>query len=168
MGIVDIEDLLPSGSDGSREVLMVLPSDVELVPIIEAVTSHISRDLKLGAEASMQISLAVIEGAMNAIKHGNKYDLAKRAYFKIRIDADRLTLIIKDEGEGFDPRKVADPLEDEGLLRDHGRGLLMIRAYVDEAYHNADGTQLTMVKYLHSGQPGTDSEEDQKGEVLEL
>ena len=74
-------------------------------------------------------------------------------------------MILQDEGDGFAPDEVANPLEGEHLLRDHGRGLLMIRAYVDEAYHSEGGTRLTMVKYLNNDGGSAASDE---GDSIEL
>lgn len=116
--------------------------------VLDAVCSQVCRDLKFDGDATEQIGVAVIEAGMNAVKHGNKFDLNKRARIWFIIDSEKLVIRICDEGEGFDPDAVADPLTGDNLFRDHGRGILMIRAYMDDAWYEKRGTELTMVKML--------------------
>ena len=129
-----------------RELILVMPSDIDYVPVLEAVTGKVARDLNFDEDSVELIGVALIEGAMNAIKHGNKYDLTKRVYVTLRIDPVQLLITIKDEGEGFDPGAVANPFEGDNLFRDSGRGILMMNAYMDEVSHNEDGTELTIRK----------------------
>ncbi|GIX06810.1 MAG: hypothetical protein KatS3mg115_1213 [Candidatus Poribacteria bacterium] len=138
----------PGSDDYYREVEFTIPSDIEFVPMVEAALTRLCHDLKFSDEETAQIAVSVIEGVMNAIKHGNKYDLKKPVRVRLSVDKDQLTISIKDEGEGFQPEEVANPLEGENLFRDHGRGILMMRAYMDEVYHSEKGTRLTMSKKL--------------------
>jgi serine/threonine-protein kinase RsbW len=138
--------VVPGPTGEAREVLLDLPSDPALMSVLDAVVSQVASDLKFDRDTVEQISVAVIEAGMNAMKHGNKFDPAKRAHFTFRVEPTRLTITVRDEGQGFDPDRVADPLRDENILRDTGRGILMIRAYMDDVYYSANGTLLTMVK----------------------
>lgn len=139
-----------NSENGAREVVLEFPSDITLVPILEAVVSRIASDLRFDKDTVEQIAISVIEAGMNAIKHGNKYDVKKTVHCHFRIDPETYTIIIRDEGPGFDPNRIADPLSEQGLLKDSGRGLFMIRAYMDDVYYNENGTQITMMKKLPS------------------
>jgi len=142
---------LSAQSDGQngedvRELVIVMPSDIEYVPVLEAAVARVARRLNFDDDTVELLGVALVEGAMNAIKHGNKYDLTKRVHLTVTIDAAQLTIKIRDEGEGFDPSAVANPFEGDNLFRDSGRGILMMNAYMDEVSHNSDGTELTIRK----------------------
>lgn len=92
------------------------------------------------------IKLALEEGLVNAIKHGNRYDANKRVHVVSRIDENEAVFVITDEGEGFCPDKVPDPTADENLERPCGRGLMLIRAFMDEVEYNPIGNQVRLVK----------------------
>jgi len=95
--------------------------------------------------------MAVRESMVNAVVHGNRYNARKKVHVSITKAPDRLTIIIADEGDGFDLTSIPDPLADENLLRQSGRGLLLMRAFVDEFQvrrGEPSGTEVRMVKYL--------------------
>jgi len=121
---------------------------MSLMSVLDAVVSQICRDLKFDSDTTEQIGVAVIEAGMNAVKHGNKFDINKRARIWFVLDDEKLSIRVEDEGEGFDPNAVDNPLEGENLFRDHGRGILMIRAYMDDVQWENKGTVLTMTKVL--------------------
>ncbi|MEO2004015.1 MAG: ATP-binding protein [Candidatus Poribacteria bacterium] len=129
-----------------RELTIVMPSDIEYVPVLEAAVTRVARDLNFDDETVELMGVALVEGAMNAIKHGNKYDLTKRVHLTVTIDAAQLTIKIRDEGAGCVPSEGANPFEGDNLFRDSGRGILMMNAYMDEVSHNSDGTELTIRK----------------------
>ena len=97
-----------------------------------------------------KIGIAVRECMVNAVVHGNRYNARKKVRVKVSRTADRLAIAIADEGEGFDPAAVADPLANENLLRFSGRGLMLMRAFMDEfevCLREPKGTEVRMVKY---------------------
>lgn len=100
-----------------------------------------------GKEDIFSIHLAVEEAFVNAVKHGNKMDLDKKIEFCYRIDDDKVEISIKDEGTGFDPNQVPDPRCGNNLFKPSGRGLFLIRSYMDEVEYNKKGTCLKIVKY---------------------
>ena len=88
---------------------------------------------------------------MNAVVHGNRYNARKKVHLKVSRAPDKLTIVIADEGEGFEVDSIPDPLASENLLRQSGRGLLLIRAFVDEfelRQRQPRGTEVRLVKYL--------------------
>src|SRR6187399_434211 len=90
------------------------------------------------------IRLALEEALVNAIKHGNQLDRAKKIRVAYRMLADRFEVQVTDEGRGFDPAEVPDPTEAENLERPCGRGLLLMRHYMTEVRYNSRGNTVTL------------------------
>jgi serine/threonine-protein kinase RsbW len=101
-----------------------------------------------------RISMAVREATVNAVLHGNHYDPAKRVTVSFEATPGALTVAVRDEGSGLDPASVPDPLAPENLLKQSGRGIFLIRAFMDEIHFRplSPGTEITMVKFVR----GTD------------
>lgn len=93
------------------------------------------------------VRLALEEALINAIKHGNKFDPHKSITVAAAVDPDRITITVADAGEGFDPDSVPDPTADENLEKPNGRGIMLMRAYMDEVEFNERGNQVRMVKH---------------------
>ena len=97
------------------------------------------------------IGMAVRECAVNAVVHGNRYNKNKKVHLGVERAAGRIEVVIGDEGEGFDVRSLPDPLAPENLLKQSGRGLLLIRAFMDEFDMHprpGGGTEVRLVKNL--------------------
>ena len=136
------------GQKTTEQVIRLdIPSSMRLVYLLDAIISEILREMGFDAETSEQVNLAVIEAGTNAIKHGNKEDANKRASFEFIINQDRLTVVIQDEGIGFERETVADPLDPVNLLKSNGRGIFLMEACMDKVTYEASGTIVTMVKY---------------------
>jgi serine/threonine-protein kinase RsbW len=110
---------------------------------------------KLGLDDDDQnnVGMAVRECMVNAVVHGNRYSSNKPVHFEIETSRESLTITVGDEGEGFDFRSLPDPLAPENLLRQSGRGLLIVRAFMDEVdVHErpGGGTEVRMVKHLRT------------------
>lgn len=98
-----------------------------------------------------QIGMAVRECAVNAVVHGNRYNKNKKIHLEISRSPDGLTVVIGDEGDGFDMNSLPDPLAPENLLRQSGRGLLLIRTFMDDFDLHprpGGGTEVRLVKHL--------------------
>lgn len=96
--------------------------------------------------AAFAIRLAVEEGMNNALKHGTRMDPAKSVEVELDIDPRRAVVTVTDGGDGFDPNCVPDPTNDENLRKPRGRGLMLMKAYMDEMRFNDRGNQVTMMK----------------------
>jgi serine/threonine-protein kinase RsbW len=96
--------------------------------------------------AKFAIKLALEEALNNAIKHGNGFDAAKPIEVQFDVDARRVLITITDKGQGFDPDLVPDPTLDENLEKPCGRGIMLMRAYMDEIRFNEKGNQVHMIK----------------------
>lgn len=92
------------------------------------------------------IRLALEEAMINAIKHGNKHDPAKVVSVEASVSGDALEVIIHDQGAGFDRASVPDPLAEENLEKNSGRGILLIESYMDSAEWTDEGRRLRMLK----------------------
>ncbi len=93
------------------------------------------------------IRMAVEEAVMNAIKHGNAEDLSKKVMVHLRIEPDRFYAKITDEGGGFCPDDVPDPTDDANLEKTSGRGVMLIKSFVDECRYNKCGNSVELVKH---------------------
>ncbi|MCW8818324.1 MAG: ATP-binding protein, partial [Ignavibacteriaceae bacterium] len=80
--------------------------------------------------------LAVTEATTNAIIHANKCDLSKLVTIHAHIEDSRLIVKVKDEGKGFDPSTIPNPTEPENLLKDSGRGVFLMKVYMDKVEYN--------------------------------
>lgn len=92
------------------------------------------------------IKLAVEEALVNAIKHGNRMDPARRVRVAYRVSTQRFDILIADEGPGFDPADVPDPTAAENLERPSGRGLMLMRHYMTEVIFDEPGNAVRMWK----------------------
>ena|SRR5687767_4441835 len=96
-----------------------------------------------------RIGMAVREAMVNAVVHGNRYNANKKVKFTATVEMDKLIVTIQDQGSGFDSNILPDPLAEENLLRQSGRGLLLIQAFVDEFQMGpgeGGGTEVRLVK----------------------
>lgn len=109
-----------------------------------------AKDIGFPEDDLHEIGMAVREAMVNAVVHGNRYNFHKKVHLTVGKEPDRLSIQITDEGEGFSKETLPDPLADENLLRQSGRGLLLMQAFVDEFQMDRVpplGTQVRMVKY---------------------
>ena len=93
------------------------------------------------------VHLALEEAFVNAVKHGNKMDPDKEIKIDYSMDLDKVEISMTDEGDGFDPEAVPDPRCGENLYKTDGRGLLLIRSYMDVVEFNKRGNSVHMVRY---------------------
>jgi len=129
----------------------VLDSTLESADAAEKLVLEAATAMGFDEEQQYQIGLAVHEAVVNAVLHGNCYSDQKKVRLSVSTAPDRLTILVADEGRGFDPAQVPDPLEPEKLMSRSGRGILLIRAFVDEfeiRQREPNGTEFRLVKYL--------------------
>lgn len=126
-------------------------SDPELLPEIESYVMRTIKDVEIPPEKINDLTLAVAETAANSIEHGNKFDISKKVLVTIRIDKDKVTLIFKDEGKGFKPDEVPDPTAPENILKDHGRGIHIMRSFLDDVKFNFTPYGTEVILTVHYG-----------------
>jgi serine/threonine-protein kinase RsbW len=123
---------------------------MESVGEVEAAADKLAAEAGLDEDERFHVTMAVREAAVNAVLHGNEYDPAREIAVGLENTGKALVITIADEGKGFIPELVPDPLAEENLLRGTGRGIFLIRSLMDEVHFRQlhPGTELTLVKHL--------------------
>ncbi len=132
-------------------------SSLSMLDFVQMVSDHIARTVGLDADSIHWVNLAVRESVINAIKHGNCHDERKRVHIEFTALHDEtgpgLAVCVRDEGCGFDPAALADPLAPENILKATGRGIFLMRSFMDEMSINRlqqGGMEVRMVKRVQS------------------
>jgi serine/threonine-protein kinase RsbW len=131
----------------------LLESTLESVDNAEELAVKMAEKAGVDEDDLMKIGMAVRESMVNAVVHGNRYNANKKVRFSIATEAERFTIQISDQGEGFDFEAVPDPLAPENLMRTSGRGIFLMRSFMDDfqmRHLESGGTEVTLVKNLVS------------------
>lgn len=134
-----------------RHLHLALDSNLEGVDAAESLVAQIAGESGFQADDIGQIGMAVRETVVNAVTHGNGYSKDKKVFFSVAVDSGRLRITVRDQGEGFNPGDVPDPTAGDNILRTSGRGLLLMRAFMDDVIVRsgaAGGTEVVLVKSL--------------------
>jgi serine/threonine-protein kinase RsbW len=128
---------------------LTLPSTLSTVEVVEAKATEYAQKAGFDEDTGSQIAMVSREAAVNAVLHGNKKDPAKQVRATFELTSEDLTIKVADEGEGFDPSTIPDPLSPEGLLKPSGRGVFLMRAIMDEVNFRqlSPGAEITLVKH---------------------
>jgi serine/threonine-protein kinase RsbW len=136
--------------EGQKELLnRDFDSTLDSVDIAEAAIFSAGEQEGFDEDDLHKIGMAVRECMVNAVVHGNRYNVNKHVHVAVTAGSNSLTVKISDEGEGFEPSDVPDPLAEENLLRHSGRGVFLIRAFMDDVHFrklSPFGTEVTLVK----------------------
>ena len=133
-----------------KRVDMMLESALESVDRAEETALRFAGEAGFSEEDQQKVGMAVRESVINAVLHGNHYDPGKKAGLRLEVDQGRLVITITDQGDGFELDQVADPLAQENLLSQSGRGIFLIRAFMDELHIRRlqpQGMEVRMIKY---------------------
>lgn len=125
---------------------MVIPSKLTELPRVQQAVLDAARLLGFGKEAIFAIRLALDEAVSNAIVHGNKSDPAKEVIIEFGNDGDDFRMDVTDQGCGFCPENLPDPTHEENLTSPHGRGVMLIEAYMTEVRYYRPGNRISMIK----------------------
>ena len=134
-----------------RTVRIDIASRFEMLEMVQTVLTHVTTMLRLDEDAAHYVSVAIRESVVNAIKHGNRGDADKRVAVEFLLHPGALEVTVQDEGTGFDPETVPNPLAEENLLKADGRGIFFMRSFMDEvsyAFPARGGTVVRMLKKL--------------------
>ena len=126
-----------------------LDSTLDSVDRAEELALGVAQRAGFEDEDLTKIGLAVRESMVNAVVHGNRYNAHKRVHFSVIQEKARFTVKISDQGEGFEVADLPDPLAPENLLRTSGRGLFLVRSFMDEVRierMGSGGMEVTLVK----------------------
>jgi serine/threonine-protein kinase RsbW len=130
---------------------MSLSSRFENIEMVQHLCSKLLEGREVPEETRHWILMALREAVANAIKHGNQMDLSKNVHVEMDVVADTLAVCIRDEGEGFEPTAVGDPLAPENRLKTSGRGIFYMRTFMDEVRfrrHPDGGMEIVLKKNL--------------------
>jgi len=132
----------------SRTINLVLDSTLDSVDKAEREALDLARESGFGEEDLDRIGMSVRECMVNAVVHGNRYNSHKKVHLSLSRTPERLTVRIVDQGEGFNPDAVPDPLEGDNLLRHSGRGIFLMKAFMDDLQVRLgpSGTEVILVK----------------------
>jgi len=127
-----------------------LDSTLETVDKAEESATRFATDLGFPEDEVMQISMAVREGAVNAVLHGNRYAPEKKVMLAFERTTEDLVITIRDQGPGMDLSKIPNPLAPENLLKTSGRGIFLMRSFMDvvEIRPSQTGTEVKMIKHV--------------------
>jgi serine/threonine-protein kinase RsbW len=140
----------------SERIEITISSRFENIELVQVIAEHLCENAGLDEDGSHWIGMAVREAVANAIKHGNKLEVSKKVHARFDLRGPELEITISDEGEGFDPDTVGDPLNPQNLMKTSGRGIFYIRTFMDAIHYSFNpkgGTSLVMTKNLAKG-PG--------------
>ena len=136
-------------------VRLQIQSNFDMLDFVQVVSDRMGQLAGLDEDAIHWIGVAVRESVINAIKHGNREEFGKLVTveftFTPAADPDELVVRVLDEGEGFDPQEVADPLAPENILKSSGRGIFFMRSFMDDVTLQrgaGGGMEVRMVKKL--------------------
>jgi len=134
-----------------EQIRLEVPSRIEFLSIINNVTEELASQMGFDEEARNAITISVIEAGTNAIQHGNGEDFRKPTHVTFVKGSDRLEVVVKDQGRGFDLTRLRDPLAKENMFAESGRGIYILRSFMDEVdfrFPDGDGTACRLVNYL--------------------
>jgi len=145
-----------------QRVSYTLDSSLETIDNAEEKATRIATELGFAEDEIMQISMAVREGAVNAVLHGNAYAPDKKVTLAFERTVSDLIITIRDQGPGRDLSKIPNPLAPENLLKTSGRGIFLMRSFMDvvEIRPTGTGTELKLIKHVHG--PSGDGKEASK------
>jgi serine/threonine-protein kinase RsbW len=143
-------------TNGHKTIRLEFGSAFEMLDIVQIMSDHIGRSLGLDDDSLHWVGVAVRESVINAIKHGNRHDVSKHVIVEFITNQSEMTISIRDQGEGFDPQKLADPLAPENMLKASGRGIFLMRNFMDDVSLSRapeGGMEVRMVKRVQREEP---------------
>jgi serine/threonine-protein kinase RsbW len=138
----------PAGETVQADIF--LDSTLESADAAEQLAVKVAAETGFAEEEVHRLGMAVRESVVNAVVHGNRYNARKKVHLTVAANQDRLSVTVVDEGQGFDLSALPDPVAAEHLLEQSGRGIFLMRAFVDELDIRRlapSGTQVKLVKY---------------------
>ena len=137
-----------SGSKSAGEDFSI-PSEIsEIGPAVERI-SEMFKNAGCASEQLSDVEIAAFEALGNAMIHGNARNPSKRVHISCHCEPGKqISIVVRDEGKGFNPDHVPDPTSAENLEAEHGRGILLMKTFMDDVHYEAGGTEVHMHKKL--------------------
>src|ERR1700758_1159594 len=137
--------------NAANRVEVILETLLDSVALAKGITERVARAAGFNDDDCLKIGMSVREGVVNAFRYGNEEQRHKKIQLKFEVTDDKFVVHIVDQGRGFDLRQVPDPLAEENLLKTSGRGIFLMRTFMDEfEVHRSPGggAELVMAKKL--------------------
>lgn len=122
-----------------------LKTDFEELYHLDEIVDALGAEAGLDDERKAGLMLCASEAVTNGMLHGNKMDENKSVFLHATASPGEVRFSVRDEGSGFDPGSVPDPLEEDNLLKPSGRGVFLMKTYCDEVIYDLGGTRVTLV-----------------------
>ncbi|MBX7151182.1 ATP-binding protein [bacterium] len=141
---------IPAGELRAPDYQLIIPSLLEKLADVESLTERVADEFQLNEDDRDNLAIAITEVSNNAIIHGNKFDHSKKVTISFYFDHDVLRVYIKDDGKGFDPLSIDNPLDPQNLLKESGRGIFILKSIMDEVDFKTglNGTEVKIVKKI--------------------
>jgi serine/threonine-protein kinase RsbW len=145
-----------------KRVSFTLESTLDSVNMAEEKTEKLAAELGFSVEDCHRLAMSVREAMVNAVLHGNAYDPQKRVHVAFEHEGKKLTITISDEGHGLAASDVPNPLAPENLLKQSGRGIFLMRSFMDDVQirNLHPGTEVKLTKSV--GEEATETREEEK------
>jgi len=135
-------------------IRLSISSRFENIELAQHLCGKLLEGREVSEETKHWLLMALREALANAIKHGNRQDLSKRIHLEMDVVGQNLQISIRDEGEGFDPGAVEDPLAPENRLKTSGRGIFYMKTFMDDVRFRkveGGGMEIILTKNLSAG-----------------
>lgn len=135
---------------GTKHFQMTMQSNPKFIHRVENFLQKINRSAHLDEIQFNKVLISTTEAVNNAIFHGNKSDHRKKVYLACELSKERMILRVRDSGAGFDPHKIANPLDESNLMRESGRGIFLMRTLMDKVrfHFSEEGSEVEMILLL--------------------
>lgn len=136
-------------SNKLESVSLQIPSLPENIRIVESFIDNIKEQYDINDDIYGNILIAITEAVNNAIIHGNKSNPKKNVELTMQLLDEAIRFVIKDEGQGFDPHHIPDPIVPENLEKIGGRGIFLIKHLADEVHFKDEGREIEIIFYVN-------------------
>ena len=127
-------------NDHDTDLHLSIPSSYDAMEKVAAMIEQVGGEVGISEDDEVDLMISVMEAVNNAIQHGNQEDETKQVHIRIEAEPGKVVCWVRDEGPGFNPAKVPDPLSPPNLLNPSGRGILMMREFMDNVEFSAEGS----------------------------
>ena len=130
---------------------IIIPSSLDYLPKVDEYVEGKLKKLGVDENKLADIAISVTEAVTNAVVHGNKNDLKKKVFIKLKVDSSFVEITVEDQGNGFDPESIQSPIEEGNLLKEVGRGIFILKSLMDKVdfiIQPQKGTIVKMTKFL--------------------
>lgn len=141
---------IPKDQKREPDYQLVIPSLLEKLSEVEELTEKLAVEHDILDDDRDNLAIAITELTNNAIMHGNKFDHKKKVIISFYFDNNEVCVYIKDQGTGFDPTTIGNPLDPENLLKESGRGIFILKSIMDDVQFqvSGQGTEVKIIKKI--------------------